>query len=269
MQVFLAGTPVNIAVAFTDRSGNALELATAIYRVLGKDGEELQAEQELTLPADSLQIPAEINAVAALDLDSIESEDMNAVKVREMRTVDFKLTLADGNTVARKVVYALEPTDLLITGLNSFQTYPEAELVALDMPGLDGWNATTEAERIAALVEARLRLTRLQYRDASRGQSYLSEEILVGDLSLVPPREFASLSNRLRAALAKAQVAEADFLLGGDPEAERRRSGLTHETVGESSQTWRASKPLDLPVSKKSLSYLAGFINLTRSIGRA
>ena len=269
MQVFLAGTAVNVAVVFTDRSGNAMDVATATYRVLGEDGEELQADQELALPAESLTVPAPLNNVAALDFDSIESEDMNAINVRELRTVEFKLTLADGNVVGRKVVYALEPTDILVPGLNSFQTYPEAELAALDMPSMDAWNAADEAARISALVEARLRLTRLQYRDMSRGQSYMAEETLVGDLALVPPREFMSLSSRLRAALAKAQVAEADSLLGGDPEAERRRSGLVHETVGESTQIWRTTKPLDLPVSRKALGYLAGFITLTRTIGRA
>ena len=217
----------------------------------------------------SVTIPAELNVIAALDPDSIESEDMDAVSVRELRTVEFRLKLLGGNVVLRKVVYALEPSDVLITGLNSFQTYSEAELVALSIPNMPGWDGADEQARIAALIEARLRINRLQFRDVSRGQSYLGGEVLVGDLSLLTPREFKNLSARLRAALCKAQVAEADTLLGGDPEFERRRSGLIHETVGESEQTWRASKPLELPISRKALSYLSGFITMSRKVGRA
>lgn len=232
-----------------------------------------EGEQPLEVPPavmpTSVTIPAELNVIAALDPDSIESGDMDAVSVRELRTVEFRLKLLGGNVVLRKVVYALEPSDVLITGLNSFQTYSEAELVALSIPNMPGWDGADEQARIAALIEARLRINRLQFRDVSRGQSYLGGEALVGDLSLLAPREFKNLSARLRAALCKAQVAEADTLLGGDPESERRRSGLVHETVGESAQTWRASKPLELPVSRKALSYLSGFITMSRKVGRS
>lgn len=217
----------------------------------------------------SVTIPAELNTIVALDPDSIEGEDVDVVSVRELRTVEFRLKLVGGNVVLRKVVYALEPSDVLITGLNSFQTYSEAELVALSIPSLPGWEGADEQARIAALIEARLRINRLQFRDVSRGQNHLGGELLVGDLSLLAPRDFKNLSARLRAALCKAQVAEADTLLGGDPESERRRSGLVHETVGESAQTWRASKPLELPVSRKALSYLSGFITMSRKVGRS
>lgn len=328
MQVFLAGTSVTVGAEFTDSHGNALEVASATYRVLGHAGEELQSEAVLfgvavvepvppeplpepEVPTDpepeapiepapdegvqafslygdplaepepapqpepepekptSLIVPAHLNEIAALDIDAIESEDMDGVNVRELRTVEFRLTLASGNVIVRKSVYALEPVDVLITGLNSFQSYPEAELVALTVPNLPGWQQADAQARIAALVEARLRILRLQFRDASRGQSYLNEEALIGDLSHLAPREFKSLSVRLRTALCRAQVAEADALLGGDPETERRNSGLVHETVGESTQSWRKSKPLELPVSKKALSYLAGFISMSRKMGRA
>ena len=229
------------------------------------------AESEVTpVPVPTtVTVDEALNAVAALDLDSIESEDMEGVSVRELRTVEFMLTLASGNKIARKVVYALEPADVLITGLNSFQSYPEASLVALSIPNLPGWEAADEQARIAALVEARLRINRLQFRDVSRGQSYMQGETLAGDLSLMAPRQFQSLSVRLRAALCRAQVAEADALLGGDPESERRKSGLVHEVVGESEQTWRASKPLELPISRKALGYLSGFISMARKVGRA
>lgn len=229
---------------------------------------EPPAEVPETMPTQ-LTIPGQLNTIPLLFVDEIESDQLDGVSVRQLRTVEFRLRLKTGNTILRRVIYGVEPPEVLIAGVNSFQSYSEAVLVAFSIPNLPGWDAADEQQRQAALVEARHRITRLHFRDASRGQSYLNVEVLVGDISRLAPREFKNLSVRLRAALCKAQVAEADALLGGDPESQRRTSGLIHETVGESSQTWRPSKPLDLPVGRKALGYLSGFISLSKQIGRA
>lgn len=231
-------------------------------------GGEQQPEPPATMPLQVV-IPSNLNLIPLLFPEEVESEDIDGVSVRQLRTVEFRLRLAPGGTVLRRVIYALEPSEVLIAGLNSFQSYSEAALTALSIPGLAGWDGASEQQRIAALLEARQRICRLHFRDASRGQNYLNHSGDIGDLSRIAPREFQNLSVRLRAALRKAQVAEADALLGGDPETERRKTGLVHETVGESSQTWRQTKPLELPVGRKALGYLAGFISLTKQIGRA
>jgi hypothetical protein len=167
--------------------------------------------------------------------------------------------------------YALEPTEALIVGINSFQTLPQAELTSLDVPNTPGWDAASDRERIAALVDARVRICQLSFSlSGSLAQNNIGYGVSdgAGDLAALTPTQYVNLSVRLRVALAKAQLAEADAILGGDPAEIKRQEGITLDVVGESRQAYRQGKPLDLPISKRALRYLSKFISFSKTIGR-
>ena len=41
------------------------------------------------------------------------------------------------------------------------------------------------------------------------------------------------------------------------------------ESIGESRQMFRSTKPLDLPISKRALGYISQFVTFSKKIGRA
>lgn len=295
MDIFLAGTPVSLAVPLQDRSGNVLDAASIEYRVTKQDGTEVVARTALAdfTPSDSqavVLLDATVNAIAAVP-SSITASQIDQFTAREVRTVELFVTLNEsGNTVMLAKSYALEPADALIVGINSFQTFPQAELVALDIPNLTGWGNASEHEKIAALVEARLRICNLNfwllnsnvnwgqdslnyvpegayqtpYATGSKSQMFMFN----GNLSLLTPSQFAGLPVRFKAALYKAQVAEADSILGGDTVEQNRQAGVTLETIGEVKQMFRSSKPLDLGVNRRTMRYLSLFVTMGKRIGR-
>lgn len=232
-----------------------------------------------------VEILAEVNAVAVIDPSTITAGMIDSFFVRESRTVELFVTDAAGNTVLLTKTYALEPAETLIAGLNSFQSFSQAELVALDIPQLIGWNGANEKDKIAALIEARLQICQLRFSllnsnvnfgqdnlnyvpEGSYPTPYAGMFMFNGNLALITPSNFVKMPPRFRLALCRAQVAQADAVLGGDPVDVRRKEGLILESIGEVKQMFRGGKPLDLPVSKRALKYLSPFVSFSQRIGR-
>lgn len=279
MEVFLAGTPVEVVIPLQDRSGNALDVTTVDYRVVDQSQAEVVARVRLdsfVAGGDEavILVPAELNTLAQGD-------------ARGVRNVQLFCNVG-GNTVALGYVYAIESTDTLAVGVNTFQSLAHAYLTAMDIPNLPGWESASEREKTQALVEARSHITRLSFTllmsNINFGQdslNYVPEGtfnskyaatngmfMFDGNLELLNAEQFAALPERFKAALRKAQVAEADAILAQDPVEERRRQGLLSDAVGESRQTFKNSKPLELPVCKRALGYLSYFVTFGKRIGR-
>ncbi|WP_151708809.1 hypothetical protein [Acinetobacter brisouii] len=187
-----------------------------------------------------------------------------------VRVVEFQLTLSDGNIYPVDFAYIISPREQLIAGYNSFQTLREGHLSAMSVANTTNWDASTEPQRVAAMMEAYRRICSLRFTDITQGQAYLNESRILGDLSRVPPREFKDLSYRLRRALHLAQIAEAEAVLGGGEQADLlRKAGLISQTIGETQEMWRSSKPLDMRVSKAAMMYLAPYVSLNMRSGRS
>jgi hypothetical protein len=267
MDIFLAGTPVALTVALQDRNGNALEAASVEYRIVNQAGDEVLPRAALTSFGGGseavIEVPAGLNAVATIDPATVTAAMIDSFFVRESRTVELFVTDDVGNTVLLTKTYTLEPAETLIAGLNSFQSFSQAELVAMDIPQLAGWNTSNEKDKIAALIEARLQICQLRF-------SLLNSNVNFGqdNLALVTPSNFVNLPPRFKLALCRAQVTQADAILGGDPVDVRRKEGLILESIGEVKQMFRGGKPLDLPVSKRALKYLSPFVSFSQRIGR-
>lgn len=91
----------------------------------------------------------------------------------------------------------------------------------------------------------------------------------LGDLTSALIDEIESEQPRVYRKLLRAQMIEANFLLGGNPIEDRRRSGLLSDSSGESAQFFRTTKPLILPICREAAAELRGIISFTKSLGRS
>lgn len=289
MDIYLAGSALNITVTLSDRNGNALDAASVDYRIVNQTGAEVLARTSLSDFGGgsevSIAIPAPLNTVAIVDPMAVTFSQVDSITVREVRTIELFVVDGLGNTQLIQQSYALEPADTLIVGLNSFQTYAQADLGALDIPNTMGWDGAYEKDRIAALVEARWRIVQLRFAllnsNLNFGQDnlnyvpegtyptpYTGMFMFNGNLAVLSPKQFVLLPARFLAALRKAQVAEADSLLGADPVLAKRGDGVILESIGEVKQMYRSGKPLELPVCKAALRYLSPFVTFSKKMGR-
>ena len=270
MKTYLAGTPVQLAVSFTDTDGNALSVISATYKIVDDRSNEIQGQTSFDPQLERLVIASELNQIVSLDVDALSGEQIDEVRLYEARIVEFELTLDDGNIYPYDIVYALVPRERLIEGLNSFQSLRQAYLTAISVPKIISWSVSSEDDRVAAMIEARLRICSFQFHDVTLGQSYLNQSQLIGDLSRFAPRDYKNLTARFKKALCMAQIDEAEEILGGGDQIDLyRRSGLLSQTIGETQEFYRNAKPLDMQLSKAALRYLSPYISLNQQIGRA
>ena len=269
MKQYLAGTAVKLPIEFLDDDGNEIEAVSATYRVVDESGSEIVPSTAMDLSGElTLTIPAEFNTLPEINLDSLTSYSKNKVSIEGARTVEFSIEATDGNTIPQDLTYVLFPRQRLLVGLNSFQNLAQASIIASTMHDSEAFSEASSAQRAAAMITARERIAKLSFVEISSGQSYMTEGRSI-DLDDMAPSAFPLLSERFKLALKKAQVAEANAILGGGDVIEQmRQAGLTSQTIGETHETYRAGAPPATFVSKAALMYLSEFINSSKKITR-
>lgn len=276
MEMYLAGTDVSAVIPLQDRTGNALTVTALEYDVVDQSDNVVVARAALPgfVPGSeevSITVPASATAVTGTNW-------------RELRRIRLFCDLG-ANAVELRFSFGVALADPMLVGTNTFQALDQAELTAMDIPNLDAWGIATDDEKMAALIDARVRICTLSFRllnsNINFGQdslNYVPEGsfqtrnaglfMFDGNLSLLDAQQYGGLPERFKEALRKAQVTEADNILGNDVIGQKRDAGIIQDTVGESKQTFREAKPLDLPVCKRALRFLSYFIQFNRSIGR-
>lgn len=158
----------------------------------------------------------------------------------------------------------------LTVGQNTLVTQAQALLLVKEMVGVGAFvNAEPEVQ-IAALMEAyeRVASMELRLRVLPPEVSYKdSKEVRsIGELNAL---DLTTLSLQMRKAFMKAQVYEADFILGGDPVTELRKQGIMSYTVGEVKQFFRTVKPLDFTLSMRAMNQIGKYLQYSRGVARA
>jgi hypothetical protein len=74
---------------------------------------------------------------------------------------------------------------------------------------------------------------------------------------------------RFQNALKRAQMLEANSILGGNQIADKRRDGIISETIGESKIFLNNRPPLRTPVTREALEALYGYLYYQSRVGRA
>lgn len=196
----------------------------------------------------------------------VPGEFTGTLQVREFATVElayYNDTGAHFASAEEDLVISSGTT--LVAGLNSFAGFPNLFLAGYDLVGLDTFKLSPKDQQITALVNAYYNIAKLRLEFSSPATLASAGVISSSTLTAL---DLLSLTPQDQARLMHAQLIEADFLLGGDPIEMQRRTGLLSHAAGESTHFYRTSKPLELPVSRKTAEALRGLITYAIRTGR-
>lgn len=279
LDLYLAGTEVTLTIDLVDAAGNELSVNSIQYSVLDMSGTAIVPQAALAsfTSGDS-------QAVVVI---STTLNQLTGSTPREVRTVELRCA-TDTGTVGISKTYAIETTDPLKIPDTSFQTFPMAQLTALDIPNIGAFNSASEREQIAALMDAREHIVQLNFSmlnsnvnfgqdslnyvpEGSYQSAYVSRNSLFlfnGSLNLLNEEQFNQLPEKFKRALRQAQVVEANAILGGEPDDAKRNAGIVEEKIGESTIKFGQGAKLSLPVCKRALGYLSYYVSFAKRIGR-
>lgn len=269
MQRYVAETEVKVQINVAAELGTITALS---YRVTDENDLEVVAKTALPLTAlengiATVTVAAEFNRLLGIPMG--------------YRNIELSVTGANGSS-RTSAGYIIESENPLVEPINSFVGLSAAEFLASQFTDLLGWDNASRDQRINALIRAANALRQMtfaiprsddqedevfttvvpEHYESSEYSKFFSIESLTAG-------EYVRLPQAFKTALKRAQVIEANFLLGGDPIEQVRSQGLMSQTVGESSQFYRATKPLQLLISRRAIAELRGYVVYTVRRGRA
>lgn len=194
--------------------------------------------------------------------------------IRAFAQVVIRFWSEEGDVLFEEVQeLVLESDTVLRPGHNSFATYPDLVLESMNRADLSAFSAASKEEKTAALITAYYNIGRLSvsFRGNARNRHPLlpPERLnLVASTVDLTAEDIAVLPNSVQRQLLQAQLIEAEDLLGGNPIERQRLAGLLSHSAGESTHFYRTTKPLELPVNRKTAQALWGIISYAVRIGR-
>ena len=285
--VFTAQTDVPVEVTLPLMGSGQPITATGItYSVADEMGIVIATGIVVTPPAVGsptvmFTVPSSYHVLGALVVNpATGSIPFNAI--RSLRTITTTITYSGGvdTDVQNYIIRSAQP---LVRMVNSFLTMPETVLARYEMVNMDGWDASTDDQRIAALSEAWKAMTALRFRfpigvtSQSRIMDFFGISVdnvfgrifmVIADISFYTDTDFQNWPLLFQQALQRAQMAQADNLLRGDPIGDKRNSGILSETTGESSMTFRKVPEVVMPVCPAALQQLRGYVTNTVLVAR-
>lgn len=240
---------------------------------------------------DELGVAVGGNAVDAYDPQSatitckLTAGDNNLAdgETHSGREIVVIVTDVDGGQHEVRDYFVLVNARPLTFLANTFLTYPAALAQRTQFgPTLEGWDAVMDnTTRQSALIHAHENLCRVRYAVGYRGGNKPKDVAAFGtgsdliwdnqrkvSLRGITAEDFGALPVPFQRAVKRAQLVEANILLGGDIVGQKRKDGIISETIGESS-TFFSSKPyLNLPFSRQAYEILKPYLIVSVRIGR-
>ena len=262
-----AGDAITLSLSTADFG----TVSEANYRIINASGATVQESQTAALDADQQLATVEIaHSLTALP------DDMD----RMLLVIRLEAHGSLGSFVDEQLVMIRQRKSLVIPA-ESFQTVNDAILRSMDIIDIDNWHAADADARRLALIEAGARLKRIRY-------------LVFGDRSYVPMNritiypdltdddddfgahlfeymdrdQFLALPRSFLRDLYRAQIIEADMILGPETAEQKRLSGIMSDTVGETSQMFRTGRPIELPVCKRAFREISRWLDNVWRIGR-
>ena len=261
MQAYLGGQAANIVVQLVDGNGDFIPADSVSYRVINENEEELVAKTALdTFGVGDESVTVPVNST----VNTLPVGVLRALRVVELYVV------SSAGTIKIEQGYFIESEEALVEGTNSFMGYNKALYISYEIPNLPAWNEASRKDRIAALIAARRNIAKLRFRyvfDAY--QNIVDNTVGVADLSLATLSQWQSMPLEFREAIQRAQLIEADYLLGGDEIGEYRRAGLMSITTGEAKQFFRPAKAIEGAVCRRAMKELTKWVLTHTRISRS
>jgi hypothetical protein len=259
---YVAGTDLTFDVELVDANGAAISAASVQYQIVDGTGNVLQGWGQVT--------PFTAGSTASVQTTAAINTLVSGLS-KDVREIEFLCTLADGSQQYASFSYFIEtPTGILVRGTNTLVTLAGAELLADSIPDLGSWKTSNRQQKITALLAAyqklgNLRLAFLDNFYYDWGTAPFRRTMATSILDLTQDQVLA-LDPKMIYALSMGQVSEADSLLSADPIDSRRMDGVILESVGDVKQMFRSGKPLDLPVSRRTLKYVNAYTTVGAKI---
>jgi hypothetical protein len=262
-----AGLAGSITVTLVDDNGTAVQATAVSWTLYDAQGNPLGNGTVDTF------VPNDQNATVALTADqlTIQPPVVGApVPASDAREIVLECTTASDVVEVREAFLIVSSAPLQVS-LNSFQTYPEAVLLRTEFANLAGWDEATKQMQIAAMQEAYRRLLRVSvelhaYPDTYQRIAWWGRRV---PLSRISADEFRALPQSFQRAMKRAQLAEANVLLGGDPASDKREMGIISESIGESKMFFNSKPYLNLPISRQAYEEIKSFIRIVVQVARA
>lgn len=264
-----ASQPSTFVIPVTDEAGNKIDGVSASWELFDERGNSIDAGAVTDFDAAADSVSFEIEA-ASLDLP--------AGQVSAGREIVVFLNLVDDSVAeVRDYFLVVSPQPLAIM-TNSFLTYPEAIALRMEFGQLTGWDGQARTIQSSALAQAFRNLCKMSFKvPGYNGTLDNQKKAYWGTGSDAPfwdrggrrvrvatltAEDFDALPEAFRRALQRAQLAEANVLLGGDPIGDKRKAGMISETVGESSAFFNSKPYLNLPISRQAYDEVQRYVYL-------
>ena len=228
-----------------------------------------------SVPSGSATIPTPIPGVPMQVTQTIPATltALIAPAQRGMRVIELEVTAA-GEVTYMTLELLIQGTTALVPGANSFLTYGQAAMLSMDFAQaqIPGWVDSPRAEREGALMEAFRRIMQLPIGPQFiQDQDRITNVTVFGARTLrnMTPENILKLNAYMLGDLRMAQIVEADEILNPDLVIQGRYNGLQSTSAGESTQLFRYTMPLTLPVSPRAMAYLQRWVRFGGRIERA
>jgi len=250
--VFPAETDVTLTVNFVLGDGTAAAPTSAKYRVKRDDE---------TVVTDTTIILGQGETSAQITIGYTDNT-VRTGRIREMMVVEVDGVDANGSLFLIETVYVIENREVLVVGENSFAKWHDMLLEAIELRDLTKFASSsyTDRDRKEALASAYFNLVQLPFNRVKMG--------LYPEDALFSADTIAKVTARHAKRLRRAQIIEADNILGGNPIEDRRRAGLISDSAGESAHFFRSGKPLELPCCRKAATELGPLLSWSWGVGR-
>lgn len=263
METYLDGQSVILAIPLSDEGGACIAADSVEVRIINQSNVEIVAKTSL----------AGFTAGDAQAIVAIPSEANTLVTglKRELRIVELYIATDSGVTRLYHE-YVIEAESVLELGVNSFQTYHEGVLLSLDIPNLQDFGLADRQSRIAAMISAWRNIGRLylRYVDDNDMTRLITPWAESGNVTELTAEQFENLPEKMKSAIRRAQVIEANYQIGRTTSVNTlREQGIIAATVGESSQYFSQSKPYDSICGKETLRELSKYIVRRNIVARA
>lgn len=269
-----SGRSSKFTIPLVDDTGGTIDATSASWEMFDQRGVSIAAGVVADYEAGSA------TAVFTIAADKLTLPEGVPNAGREI--VVFLTTPDDGEIEVRDYFVLVDAAPLKLM-TNSLMTYPEALSMRQGFgPVLDGWDSVDDrVERQSALAQAFSNLCRIRYAVPlpegvrhSDFAGYGTGTDLIFDarrrvtLTTLTLEDFDALSPQFQTAIRRAQLVEADVLLGGDMVGRKRRDGIISETIGESSTFFNSKPYLNLPISRQAFDEISRYVSISIGVAR-
>jgi hypothetical protein len=254
MKTYKPGQLIEVTIPFKNEMGDIVTPTALSYTVYDEVGNTIAGPTSPAFTASNGEVTIAISAV---------NNTLPVGDVIGYRKVDLTITVGSVSFINSED-YVLKSSTVLVRGTNSVQTYEQAIMTSMEMGDLDGWNKASDDERKVALLAAYDALGSLTYTImyTDDTEELLSiKDLELADYTLVEPTQLRDFR--------KAQVAQANYILGGNPTEKKIADGLQSSTIGEVSQFFRPRPSLSLALCRSALNYIGKYVSWSAVVARA